>query len=263
MALALAHPQRVKRLAVINGGFEEGAGSILCPALFAASADHAGVAEAMAAAAPRGRSALITDAQEVNAHLASWLSERLSSFDNRELRTAFGSFMTGVTIVTTMGEDGQPRGFTANSFTSVSLEPPLLLICIGKSAASMAVFRQAQGLRRQHTVRGAEGDLRALRLEARRQVRGGALAARALRQSADRGLRRLVRLRALPGDRCGRPHHPDGPHRGLLLFGCQSAGLCARPLRDAGPRAGGGERRHPPPAAPWWAPSSRATTGWC
>jgi flavin reductase (DIM6/NTAB) family NADH-FMN oxidoreductase RutF len=53
--------------------------------------------------------------------------------------------MTGVTIVTTAGVDGQPRGFTANSFTSVSLEPPLLLICIGKSAASMEVFRQARG----------------------------------------------------------------------------------------------------------------------
>ena len=61
------------------------------------------------------------------------------------MRTAFGSFMTGVTIVTTAGVDGSPRGFTANSFTSVSIEPPLLLICIGKSAASMEVFRKAHG----------------------------------------------------------------------------------------------------------------------
>ena len=77
--------------------------------------------------------------------LSSLLSQRLSSFDNRELRSAFGSFMTGVTIVTTSGSDGQPRGFTANSFTSVSLEPPLLMICIGKQAASMDVFRHARG----------------------------------------------------------------------------------------------------------------------
>ena len=87
----------------------------------------------------------LTHWQETNALLSALLAERLSSFDNRELRTAFGSFMTGVTIVTTAGVDGQPRGFTANSFTSVSLEPPLLLICIGKSAASMEVFRQARG----------------------------------------------------------------------------------------------------------------------
>ena len=53
--------------------------------------------------------------------------------------------MTGVTIVTTAGADGQPRGFTANSFTSVSLEPPLLLVCIGKQAASLEVFGQAKG----------------------------------------------------------------------------------------------------------------------
>ena len=87
----------------------------------------------------------LTHWQETNALLSSLFAERLSSFDNRELRSAFGSFMTGVTIVTTAGIDGQPRGFTANSFTSVSLEPPLLMVCIGKSAASVDVFRQAQG----------------------------------------------------------------------------------------------------------------------
>ena len=65
--------------------------------------------------------------------------------DLRELRNAFGTFMTGVTVVTTLEEDGTPRGFTANSFTSVSLDPPLLSICIGKSADSAGVFRAAKG----------------------------------------------------------------------------------------------------------------------
>lgn len=46
----------------------------------------------------------------------------------RELRDAFGSFMTGVTVVTTCKEDGTPLGFTANSFASVSLDPALLLV---------------------------------------------------------------------------------------------------------------------------------------
>ncbi|MBT6191346.1 MAG: cag pathogenicity island protein Cag11 [Tateyamaria sp.] len=61
----------------------------------------------------------------------------------RALRGAFGSFATGVTVVTTRQPDGTPRGFTANSFTSVSLDPPLLLVCIAKAALSCDTFAQA------------------------------------------------------------------------------------------------------------------------
>ncbi|MGI9318307.1 MAG: flavin reductase [bacterium] len=68
-----------------------------------------------------------------------------SQIDLRELRNAFGTFMTGVTVVTTHEADGTPRGFTANSFVSVSLDPPLLSICIGKSADSIEVFNSATG----------------------------------------------------------------------------------------------------------------------
>lgn len=64
--------------------------------------------------------------------------------DSKELRRAFGTFVTGVTVVTTRDEDGNPRGLTANSFTSVSLDPPLLLVCIGKSASSFPVFEKAE-----------------------------------------------------------------------------------------------------------------------
>lgn len=63
--------------------------------------------------------------------------------DKRALRDAFGCFATGVTVVTTRQPDGTPRGFTANSFSSVSLDPPLLLICIAKSALSCDVFATA------------------------------------------------------------------------------------------------------------------------
>ncbi|WP_322010766.1 flavin reductase family protein [Paraburkholderia sp. J12] len=56
------------------------------------------------------------------------------------LRRAFGTFVTGVTIVTTRDDEGRPRGMTANSFASVSLDPPLLLVCIGRSASSFPVF---------------------------------------------------------------------------------------------------------------------------
>lgn len=67
------------------------------------------------------------------------MSER--AIDPLDLRRALGTFATGVTVVTTVAADGTPRGFTANSFTSVSLEPPLILVCLAKSAASCPVFQ--------------------------------------------------------------------------------------------------------------------------
>lgn len=65
--------------------------------------------------------------------------------DPKQFRNALGSYPTGVTVVTTVDENQQTRGFTANSFTSVSLEPPLLLICIAKTASSHEVFTQTNG----------------------------------------------------------------------------------------------------------------------
>ncbi len=65
--------------------------------------------------------------------------------DLAELRKALGAFVTGVTVVTTLDEAGTPRGFTANSFTSVSLEPPLVLVCIAKASGSYPVFAGARG----------------------------------------------------------------------------------------------------------------------
>ncbi len=65
------------------------------------------------------------------------------TFDTTGFRRALGAFVTGVTVVTTIQADGTPRGFTANSFTSVSLDPPLVLVCVAKSASSYEVFSQA------------------------------------------------------------------------------------------------------------------------
>lgn len=64
------------------------------------------------------------------------------SFDVRAFRNALGSFVTGVTVVTTSVGD-KPVGFTANSFTSVSLDPPMVLVCIGKSSSNFENFRSA------------------------------------------------------------------------------------------------------------------------
>jgi flavin reductase (DIM6/NTAB) family NADH-FMN oxidoreductase RutF len=69
----------------------------------------------------------------------------MTPIDPRELRNAFGAFMTGVTVVTTRDENGNPLGFTANSFTSVSLDPPLVLVCLANSSRNYDAFRAAQG----------------------------------------------------------------------------------------------------------------------
>lgn len=67
------------------------------------------------------------------------------SIDPLDLRRAFGAFATGVTIVTTVDKNAEVYGFTANSFTSVSLDPPLLLVNIAKSAYGLQIFTGAPG----------------------------------------------------------------------------------------------------------------------
>jgi flavin reductase (DIM6/NTAB) family NADH-FMN oxidoreductase RutF len=69
--------------------------------------------------------------------------EYRSGHDPRTLRDALGCFATGVTVVTCLGSDGRPAGLTVNSFTSVSLDPPLLLVCLHKMAASATALTEA------------------------------------------------------------------------------------------------------------------------
>jgi 3-hydroxy-9,10-secoandrosta-1,3,5(10)-triene-9,17-dione monooxygenase reductase component len=64
-------------------------------------------------------------------------------FDSREFRSALGAFATGVTIVTAVGADGSRVGVTANSFNSVSLDPPMILWSLAKTSRSLSVFEQA------------------------------------------------------------------------------------------------------------------------
>ena len=64
--------------------------------------------------------------------------------DARTFRDALGCFATGVTVVTAFCPDGTPIGLTANSFTSVSLAPPLLLVCIANNAGSAPFLREAE-----------------------------------------------------------------------------------------------------------------------
>ena len=64
--------------------------------------------------------------------------------DPRTLRDALGCFATGVTVVTCLDGEGQPVGLTANSFTSLSMDPPLLLVCVAKAAASAVHLSRAE-----------------------------------------------------------------------------------------------------------------------
>ena len=133
-------------------------GGIKVPALFATGSldpnSTPEMAKAMAEAVQGARCVVLegerhlmnlTAANATNGLIRDLLARHPTAIDPRELRKAFGSFMTGVTVVTTRDQDGKPRGFTANSFTSVSLDPPLLLVCIAKSAASLESFSKADG----------------------------------------------------------------------------------------------------------------------
>ena len=67
----------------------------------------------------------------------------MSPIDVRQFRNALGQFATGVTIVTTFDDAGRPTGVTASSFNSVSLDPPLVLWSLAKSAQSLAAFQNS------------------------------------------------------------------------------------------------------------------------
>lgn len=66
-----------------------------------------------------------------------------SAFDVRALRQSLGSFCTGVCLVTTVSQDGKREGMTINSFSSVSLSPPLVLWSVREAARSADVYATA------------------------------------------------------------------------------------------------------------------------
>jgi flavin reductase (DIM6/NTAB) family NADH-FMN oxidoreductase RutF len=63
--------------------------------------------------------------------------------EKSELRRVMGHFATGVTVITTHDEKGKVAGLTANAVTSVSLVPPLILICVDKAAECYPAFEQS------------------------------------------------------------------------------------------------------------------------
>jgi flavin reductase (DIM6/NTAB) family NADH-FMN oxidoreductase RutF len=67
----------------------------------------------------------------------------IAALDVAELRRTLGSFATGVIVATTLDSEGAPKGFTASSFSSVSLDPPLVLVCVDKTASCYPAFAAA------------------------------------------------------------------------------------------------------------------------
>ncbi|MCA0030136.1 alpha/beta fold hydrolase [Mesorhizobium sp. B263B2A] len=138
---------------------------LAAPALFMTGSQDSNSTPAMSAAmarlAPHGQCLVlsrerhmmaIASPEKVSRHISAFLDtgqaakpQADGTFDSSEFRRALGSFLTGVTIVTTIDAEGEPRGFTANSFTSVSLEPPLVLVCIAKKALGHSAFSTSRG----------------------------------------------------------------------------------------------------------------------
>ncbi len=77
-------------------------------------------------------------------------------FDPQAFRAALGTFTTGVTIITTQAEDGSPVGITANSFNSVSLNPPLVLWSPVQERPRSAGVQRWSPLERARFVDGTE-----------------------------------------------------------------------------------------------------------
>jgi flavin reductase (DIM6/NTAB) family NADH-FMN oxidoreductase RutF/pimeloyl-ACP methyl ester carboxylesterase len=97
-----------------------------------------------------GRQVAFAHADAFNAALLDFLERKVprkapeyrDGSDVRTLREALGCFATGVTVVTTTDDAGKPVGLTANSFTSVSLDPPLLLVCLSRGSSSLPALEK-------------------------------------------------------------------------------------------------------------------------
>jgi len=66
------------------------------------------------------------------------------AIDSQALRQVMGHFATGVTVITTKDRAGTPFGLTANAFTSLSLNPPLVLICIDRAVQCYSCFEESK-----------------------------------------------------------------------------------------------------------------------
>ncbi|MFF7247184.1 flavin reductase family protein [Embleya sp. NPDC008237] len=69
----------------------------------------------------------------------------VAPFDTTDFRRTLGYLPTGVTVITTTDPFGRPVGMACNSFMSVSLNPPLVMLCVGNASATLVDLRQSGG----------------------------------------------------------------------------------------------------------------------
>ncbi|WP_329390621.1 flavin reductase family protein [Streptomyces sp. NBC_01716] len=72
------------------------------------------------------------------------MANQVQGLDAAAFRSALAQFPSGVTIVTTRGAGGAPHGFTASSFAALSLDPPLILVCLDQGADCFPAFMAAE-----------------------------------------------------------------------------------------------------------------------
>ena len=113
--------------------------------LLAAAQERTALASAIANAFDDPRTAFPWwhDEDEARGMLEWAAQQEGSGLDPRDFRSALGQFATGVTVVTTRSADGAKVGLTANSFASVSMDPPLVLWCPSKRAPSLKEFEES------------------------------------------------------------------------------------------------------------------------
>jgi (E)-2-((N-methylformamido)methylene)succinate hydrolase len=165
---AVGYERSYRLFATADGAHRDRLRELTASALFLTGADDPNSTVAMSAAmaqrTPHGRwesvpgerhMMSLTAPQEINRRLLAFLDQAekegrrmtpaaQTEFDRAAFRKACGAFLTGVTVVASLQDDGQPRGFTANSFTSVSLDPPLVSVCIARTASSYPIFAAAR-----------------------------------------------------------------------------------------------------------------------
>jgi 3-hydroxy-9,10-secoandrosta-1,3,5(10)-triene-9,17-dione monooxygenase reductase component len=163
------------------------------------------------------------------------------ALDGRDLRQAMGHFATGVTVVTASDRDGTARGATVNAVTSVSLEPPLVLVCLRATSRTLAALVATQRFRINVLRHDQERLARRFATQATSDVGDAAEPAIAgpprlrdalatvdcaLHDLADGGDHRIVVGRVLAVD------HPSDHVEPLLFYRGRFAAGMARDLRD-------------------------------
>ena len=93
-----------------------------------------------------------------------------SAVGSQAFKASMSAFPTGVTIVTTLDENGSACGLTCNAFMSVSVDPPLVVISVDKSSQTLPALRRARHFVVNFLAAGREGARDALREQAHRQV---------------------------------------------------------------------------------------------